>query len=66
MNKKLNEHESTAVALSYHSAKPAVSIFFFKKSADIVAAKENMLLSLIGYWEHNKEAIKFYLSENKA
>ena len=54
---KLNEHEITAFSLSFHRA---CSFDFFLKSADIVVAKENMLFSLIGYWEHNKEAIKFY------
>ena len=54
MNKRLNEHEIPAVTMS---TKPGVP-FFLKKSAYFVVTKENMLFSLFGYYEHNREAIK--------
>ena len=50
----LNEREIPVVTISHHFRKPGECFFkcFF------VVTKENMLFSLVGYQEHNWEAIQ--------
>ena len=50
----LNEREIPVVTISHYFRKPGECFFkcFF------VVIKENMLFSLVGYEEHNREAIK--------